>query len=608
MKLKDLLNRLSQWILIALVILFFLNLSIKLPFAPKGFEFIRSFPELHFLKELLVIMLLSLAVSFVSSKINKRFSFQLPNTLKKIDEKYFLVIIFLLSFLLNCLGAYFVFECIPHTPDEVSYLFQAKIFSTGRLYAQTPVSLYHFKYLFDVMKDGKWYSTYFPGFPLILALGVLIKIPWVINPIFGALSIVLIYLLGKELYSKKIAICASILGIFSPFFLFYNGTFLNETTSLFFVTSFILFFSKMFKRGNNGYPILSGLSLGMAFIIRPYTALFISLPFLGNLFYLFIKKDKDIFKKICLFSIGFMIFLIFLMWYNWKLTGEPLTLPVSQEDIIAGYYHKYDYPGFHRTPINTWGICGFNDWMHSPRRGLLNIDRNFVLLNRELFGWPVSLIFVFVPFFFIRKNKWDILLLFSFCSLVLGYFFYWLGWLKYWIPGLPALLFLTARGIFKAPLLLQKISIPKKTGRRFTSIFIIICFLYSLVFWFPYVIKSGKSWWCVNSKIFGAIRNNNIHNAIIFMVPEPRSNYNYYDYLKYQVKYMPEFNQTLLVSNNIFTVGFSKNSPDLQDDILYARGGEKNILLMKHYPNRSYFTYEYDFNTGTENLSEIPRQ
>jgi len=71
MKFKDLLNRLSQGIIITSVILFFLNLSIKLPFTPKGFELIRSFPELRFLKELLLIAILSVLITFVYSKVKK---------------------------------------------------------------------------------------------------------------------------------------------------------------------------------------------------------------------------------------------------------------------------------------------------------------------------------------------------------------------------------------------------------------------------------------------------------------------------------------------------------------------------------------------------------
>lgn len=80
------------------------------------------------------------------------------------------------------------------------------------------------------------------------------------------------------------------------------------------------------------------------------------------------------------------------------------------------------------------------------------------------------------------------------------------------------------------------------------------------------------------------------------------SNYKQYDFLKY-FPHLPGCN---LYIDPVSTLGFSKNSPELEDDILYARDLEsKNILLMRHYPGRRYFIYKYDFNNEAENLYEI---
>ena len=93
MKFKILFNKLSQGIIIILVILFFLNLSFKLPFTHRGFEFIRSFPEFRFLKDFLIIVIISLLITFLFNRI-KQSSFHLANPFKKINSnKYDMIIL-----------------------------------------------------------------------------------------------------------------------------------------------------------------------------------------------------------------------------------------------------------------------------------------------------------------------------------------------------------------------------------------------------------------------------------------------------------------------------------------------------------------------------------
>jgi hypothetical protein len=44
----------------------------------------------------------------------------------------------LFSFVASGLVAVLVLEQVPHLEDEVAYLFQAQVFSTGRLFAKSP--------------------------------------------------------------------------------------------------------------------------------------------------------------------------------------------------------------------------------------------------------------------------------------------------------------------------------------------------------------------------------------------------------------------------------------------------------------------------------------
>ena len=608
MKLRDLTKRISQWIIIILIILFFLNLGVKLPFIPDKFGSMRPFAESHFLRDFLIIAAISFLITFLSGRIKQGCLVKLTNSLKRIKESHFLAVIFVLYFLINCLAAYFIFETAPVFMDSVSYINQAKIFSTGRLYAPTPLSVDHFCIPTDVAQDGKWYSRYPPGFSLILTLGIMFKLPlWIVNPILASLSLIVIYILGRELYNKRIGIYASILAFFSPFLLFCNGTFESETPALFFILLFILFFSSMLKKDKKRYPVLSGLSLGAAFITRPYSALFVSLPFIIYLGYLFFKRKKDIFQKAYLFSCGFVIFLLFFLWYNWQLTGSPFTLTYNVSDRYP--ILKYDYPGFHIAPYIGRYASGAL-YVFGPIEAIVNMNRNFILLNRDLFGWPVSLVFIFIPFLFFRKNKWDILLIFLFFSILLGHFFYWSPNIKYWHAASPALLLLTARGIAKAPLLLRKIGIPKEAGRRFIFVFVGICFLYSILLWQPHFWKSRKDIICYGkARMLSAVRNSGIHNTIIFIKLNPV----YYIYHTFICEALTDKENSrqsvsLPVVHPVYLAGLSQNSPGLQDDILYALDlGEKNTRLIKYYPGRRYFIYEYNLEKA-DSLYEVYKE
>src|SRR5258708_3151726 len=55
-------------------------------------------------------------------------------------------------------------------PDESAYQFQARVFASGRLYAEPLPVPVHFEH--HIVRDGKWFAKYPPGSPAILAVGV----------------------------------------------------------------------------------------------------------------------------------------------------------------------------------------------------------------------------------------------------------------------------------------------------------------------------------------------------------------------------------------------------------------------------------------------------
>jgi hypothetical protein len=78
---------------------------------------------------------------------------------------------------------------VPLTDDEASYRFGAELLAGGHLWLPSP----HMPVFFDngfIVNDGKMYSQYFLGWPALLAIGVLLGIPGLINPILSGCTVV----------------------------------------------------------------------------------------------------------------------------------------------------------------------------------------------------------------------------------------------------------------------------------------------------------------------------------------------------------------------------------------------------------------------------------
>ncbi len=108
-------------------------------------------------------------------------------------DKVFISCVSLTVFLISTGISLSVMGGIPHVQDSVAQLFQAKIFSHGRLAFPAPEDPKFFERIYVVVMDGRWYTIYPPGHAIVLALGVLAGAPYLVNPFIAALFIPLFY-------------------------------------------------------------------------------------------------------------------------------------------------------------------------------------------------------------------------------------------------------------------------------------------------------------------------------------------------------------------------------------------------------------------------------
>jgi hypothetical protein len=136
--------------------------------------------------------LLLLLVGWLLNKVLKNRPFPTP----KPSFRQYRQAVWLLALLTLAAAIYIaanVLEAIPHVQDSVTMLFQAQLLAAGKAFATPPEIPAFFEQEFLTVWNGRWFGQYPPGFPLILALGVLLNLPWLVNPVLAVLSIPLHY-------------------------------------------------------------------------------------------------------------------------------------------------------------------------------------------------------------------------------------------------------------------------------------------------------------------------------------------------------------------------------------------------------------------------------
>ena len=497
---------------------------------------------------------------------------------KKINIPWTVIACALFVFIFTNLFSFFIFNHIPRVHDEIDNLFQAKIFKSGRLYVPSPCAKESFDFP-HMINNGKWYSQYTPGYPSLLLLGLLAQTPWLINPLLAALSIILFYFLGKEIFNSKVGILASVLGAASIWFLLMSSTMMSHTSSLFFTSFFLLFVFRSLKNPSITNGLLAGLGLGTAFLIRPYNAFLISLPFLLYYAARIIRDLKKYLKNAASFILITLVLLSVLLIYNQMTNGHPLRM-----GYLVAYGEQHSL-GFGRT--------GYTDIPHTPLLGALRIGESIGALNKYLFGWPLSSFLALLPLLWIAKlskenRKKDMLLAAGFFSMAVGLYFYWgihifLG-PRMFFEVIVIFLLLSAHGITELPALLSRKfgKLNQLTARKITIVVLIIFIAYAFLIRFPtWIWPADNEWYYegfannfagVTPKIHHTLSSIPLERSLIIM-----------KLLYYPFESFP---------NGWWSPGFLYDDPFLKGNIIYANDkGKDNIKLFQCFPEREIYLY-----------------
>jgi len=279
----------------------------------------------------------------------------------------------------------FVLRSTVITDDENVYHFQAALLARGRVYAESPPE--DVRPFFDnqfIVNDGRWFGTYFLGHAAMLTLSGTVGLADWANCIQAALILLVGMAIARRLFGGRAAVLTGLLLVCSPFFVLITATHLSQPTSALMAALWV--YAALRIEGaprQPGWWALGAAAIAACGLVRPQTAIALSLPFLIRLGWLVVRGRlrpgwAGPAMALLVLGIGAAVFL----GINQAISGSPFRTA----------YHV------------AWARGAQWIFPVGPEHSVREISQNLVQLNFWLLGWPLSL--AFVPFFRREGRSW----------------------------------------------------------------------------------------------------------------------------------------------------------------------------------------------------------
>jgi 4-amino-4-deoxy-L-arabinose transferase-like glycosyltransferase len=484
---------------------------------------------------------------------------------------------------LGAVAALAVVQGIPHVQDEVAYIFQGRIFALGRSFVPQPQAPEFFANAFIQFFDGRWFSKYPPGYPLLLAPALWAGVPWLVNALSGGVALAAVYMAGVAMFGRHVATWAALVGLVSPWVIFMSGSYMSHATTMMWAALFLLGLVQTRRAAERGllgkaarWGLFGGLAIGMAFITREWTALGIGVGAamwaVGDLVLNRDGRSARLAAYACI-VVGFVPPVLILLYENFALTGDWLRLA---QDLVG----SYDRPGF--GPGHGDAVIG-----HTPAQGLYNGLVYLRTLATMFDGWPAP--FALAPLALglaawvgernLRRLGWDALLWLSAGGLLLAYFAWWSSTTiygpRYWYEAMPFFLLVAGRGLDLLGRVAWRVAGRTSSGRvRWVvpgGLFAVFT-LYTLTQGIPWQASVYRDYNDITPAAVASAESAGLSNALVFV--ELHADRPNRDYGKV----------------------FFANDPLLRGPVVYARdlGAEKNAELARLHPEREPYWLPLD--------------
>lgn len=343
--------------------------------------------------------------------------------------------------------AFVAYEAVPHLPDEIVYLFHARYLARGLLQLPAPPVPAAFDVDLVYFDDTRMFSPVPPGWPAILALGVRVGAPWLVNPILSGVCILLVHALMRRLDTPRTARLATLLLAVSPWFLFLGMSLMTHTATLACALAAALGIALARERQVLLPAALAGVATGVVGLIRPLEGVAVALVMgvwsLGARHRWFRLLPSAVLTVVTVATAALTLP------YNAALTGSAKRFPIMM------YVDKYYAPGANDMgfgPNRGMGWGGLDPWPgHGLRDVVLNSLLNGAALDYELLGWACGSLVLIVALLCSRRLRALDVAMLAVIALVVGlHAFYWFSGgpdfaARYWFLIVVPCLVLVAR-------------------------------------------------------------------------------------------------------------------------------------------------------------------
>lgn len=363
----------------------------------------------------------------------------------------------------SSLLAWFVLERVPHVPDELAYTFQANYFAQGKLgVAPPPLTAAAddprgerdpFFIPFTLVENGRWYAATPAGWPAALAVGTFFGVPWLVNPLLGALAILLAHAFVKKIYDADLADGAALLLAASPWLLWMSANLMPHALTLVLSLTALLGVAHARESGSLWGGLAAGFGAGALLHVRPLEAIVIA--GVAGVWWLAAGRGKLRVAPMAAAAVAGLAMTALFLQYNRALTGSATNVPINH------YLEKIYYPGANRlgfgADVGNFGWVGLDALPgHGPIDVFMNTNQNAYLVNFEMLGWACgSLLLVFALAMWPRRSdehrSSDRLMWWLALGTVAALNLYWFSGgadygARYWYQVIVPLVVLTLRG------------------------------------------------------------------------------------------------------------------------------------------------------------------
>jgi hypothetical protein len=185
------------------------------------------------------------------------------------------------AFLLPCAIRAFVLRGAVLTDDESAYRFMAQVLAGGRLTVESHRLPAFFDRVF-MINDGKFYSTYFIGWPALMVPGVYAGLTGYMNAVYAACTVPALHSVARRLAGPGAARIATILFVTSPMLMVGAATEMSHTTCMLALAWSVYFLLRSLEQPAVwSTHACVAFFLSLAFFVRPTSALGVGVPVLA---------------------------------------------------------------------------------------------------------------------------------------------------------------------------------------------------------------------------------------------------------------------------------------------------------------------------------------